>query len=80
MKFEGSDLVYGTIPPPVYGSYYGTNMGNTAGNSYQGIKPKAGETFVYLPWMLPKKATASATAAVPVAAEKAPEAASDAKE
>ena len=55
-------------------------MGNTAGNSYEGIKPKAGETFVYLPWMLPKKATASATAAVPVAAEKAPEAASDAKE
>ena len=53
-KMEGSGLVFEPIPPPVYGSYYGTNKGNTAGNTYEGIKPTAGETFVYLPWFTPK--------------------------
>ena len=36
-KFEGSKLVYETISPPVYGSFYGTNMGNTAGNTYVSV-------------------------------------------
>jgi|Dee2metaT_14_FD_contig_51_175828_length_716_multi_5_in_0_out_0_2 hypothetical protein len=67
-KMEGSGLVFEPIPPPVYGSYYGTNKGNTAGNTYEGIKPTAGETFVYLPWFTPKSSGKKVVAAAPAAA------------
>ena len=40
-------MTYGKLPVPVYGSFDGQKVGN----KYNGIVPKAGETFVYLPWM-----------------------------
>eukprot|EP00617_Octactis_speculum_P025188 CAMPEP_0185748414 /NCGR_PEP_ID=MMETSP1174-20130828/7098_1 /TAXON_ID=35687 /ORGANISM="Dictyocha speculum, Strain CCMP1381" /LENGTH=109 /DNA_ID=CAMNT_0028424073 /DNA_START=136 /DNA_END=462 /DNA_ORIENTATION=+ len=45
VKFEPT-MSFGRLPVPVYGAADGMKVGN----SYEGIKPKETETFVYLPW------------------------------
>ena len=45
-KFEPT-MTYGKLPVPVYGSF----DGNSVGNTYTGITPAEGKTYVLLPWM-----------------------------